>query len=123
MGPVWSATSFHAVRFPCIDSLQKIGAPIKVNSKLFGVPTNFWWALKRLRNKAKPVILWAGSICIDISSPEERTWHAFYSVEIFKRAVMTIAWIGEERHPDALEEWLEGQADLSTGPDANHWPA
>ncbi|KAK4451321.1 hypothetical protein QBC34DRAFT_459047 [Podospora aff. communis PSN243] len=77
--------------------------PIKVNGWLFGIPANLVLALKRQRNEANPKYIWAGGICINILNPQERTWHAVHSREIWQNASFRTLWIGEEVHdPDEV---------------------
>ena len=52
-------------------------------------------ALKALRDKKRPRILWIDALCINQSDIEERSSQVAFMSSVYSRAVRVIVWLGE----------------------------
>ncbi|KAF2840154.1 HET-domain-containing protein, partial [Patellaria atrata CBS 101060] len=73
----------------------KVTRDIYIGDHVLTVTTNLYAALMHLRLKDKPVTLWVDSICINQADISERNRQVSLMGVIYRKAKMTIAWLGE----------------------------
>jgi Heterokaryon incompatibility protein (HET) len=75
---------------------EKIKQEILVRGVPVLVTRNFSLAVKHLRPFKEPLDIWIDALCIDQDSTEEKNCQVLLMCEIYQRAKLVIAWIGEE---------------------------
>lgn len=83
------------------------------NSALLRCRSNLVTALRYLRHPEQSRVIWADAICIDQNNIDERSRLVAHMGEIYRRAVRTIVWLGEEDEGTAASMGTIEQ--LSTG--------
>ncbi|KAH8598404.1 heterokaryon incompatibility protein-domain-containing protein [Bisporella sp. PMI_857] len=95
-------------------------AGILLEDVVFEVTQNLWLALRRLRYKDKPRLLWIDALCIDQENIQERNQQVSIMRDIYQMANQTIFWVGEEGDDshlvfEHLREWKEYCEDYKAG--------
>jgi Heterokaryon incompatibility protein (HET) len=85
---------FEALSYTWGDPKSKV--PIYCEDQAFKVGTNLHGALLRLRYDIIPRLLWVDGICIDQSSPTERSSQVLLMREIYSRASAVVVWLGNQ---------------------------
>jgi hypothetical protein len=71
---------------------------------LSGVPFNLFLALRRLRMKDRPRLLWADAISINQSDDVEKSWQVQMMGDIYRGASKVLIWLGDDRDDSHLLE-------------------
>jgi hypothetical protein len=79
------------------------------------ITENLWQALKRLRSRSFPVVVWADALCINQQNANERSLQVQAMVDIYSKAYGVAVWLGEEADNsdeaiDLMHELLEAEA-------------
>lgn len=79
--------------------------PVRCGNKVLLVTPNCLAAMRQLRDRSGFLRFWIDSICIDQSSPSERSAQVALMGEIYRDASMVIVWLGEgdQATEDAIE--------------------
>jgi hypothetical protein len=75
---------------------------IFVNEVEIEIRSNLHDALRRLRKRSYPEYFWADAVCIDQHDISERNQQVKLMLEIYKRADITLIWLGEDEGDGAL---------------------
>ncbi|KAF1836927.1 HET-domain-containing protein [Decorospora gaudefroyi] len=76
-----------------VDVVQQV--LIKCNDISVLVSWNLFTALRRLRKRDRPVLLWADAVCINQEDPLERTHQVSLMGQIYSNSQETVIWLGE----------------------------
>lgn len=93
--------SFGQVRPEFYEALSyvwgdpNVKVPIRLNGHRFSVTTNLWLALRRLRHRSTPRVLWVDAICINQDDNDEKSRQIVLMGDIYKRCQRGIVWLGE----------------------------
>jgi hypothetical protein len=89
---------------------SKDTVPLWVNGEELQITRNLESALRHIRQKTEPWLVWIDAICINQSDLSERSQQVQIMRHIFQRAYVTMVWLGEERDDsdramDAIQRW------------------
>jgi hypothetical protein len=73
---------------------------IMCNDREVHIQTNLASALRALRRRNRPRVLWADAICINQQDPLEKARQVPFMRDIYANAREVIIWLGEEHHSD-----------------------
>lgn len=76
--------------------------PLTVNGRDVPVTINLESALRYVRDKTEPVVLWADAVCINQDDEEEKGRQVSLMGSIYREADLVIAWLGEAGHDSDL---------------------
>ncbi|KAH7076603.1 heterokaryon incompatibility protein-domain-containing protein [Paraphoma chrysanthemicola] len=65
-------------------------------------------AMRRLRQRDRPILLWVDSLCINQMDTDERAKQVEMMGMIYQSAAEVVIWLGEREVDDELGEWLQG---------------
>ncbi|KAF3771413.1 HET-domain-containing protein, partial [Cryphonectria parasitica EP155] len=85
-------------------------AIITVNETVVGIKANLYNALRRVRQRTQPVVLWVDSLCIDQSDEADRTQQVGMMRDIYASSSEVIIWLGIRGRGDDLGESLSPDA-------------
>ena len=91
----------HSADNPTYEALSYMWGPpeptetITLNGHQHVVRQNLFTALKALRDKKRPRIMWIDALCINQSDVRERSSQVAIMSTVYSKAVRVIAWLGE----------------------------
>lgn len=88
-------------------------AIISINNFIIGVKANLYNALRRLRQRTQPVVLWVDALCIDQTNESERTQQVNMMRDIYAGSSEVIIWLGIRGTGDDLGEFVDRGGDNS----------
>ena len=68
---------------------------IRCNGRLTSISENLFTALRTLRLRDHPILLWADALCINQNDAAERTRQVGLMAEIYRNSKETVIWLGE----------------------------
>lgn len=74
---------------------QELSSPIECAGRLLLTTPNCASALRQLRDDTRDRVVWVDSLCINQASIADRNQQVALMGEIYKKANMVIAWLGE----------------------------
>lgn len=74
---------------------------IRCNGRLTSISENLYTALRTLRLRDSPLLLWADALCINQDDTSERTLQVGLMAEIYRNSKETVIWLG---NPAANED-------------------
>ena len=89
----WKAKQYQALSYVWGDPIEI--KSIQVNNQGFGVTTNLFNGLQRLRSKTKNRIIWVDAICINQEDLQEKSFQVKLMQEVYSRAKAVLMWLGE----------------------------
>lgn len=78
---------------------QRDKVDIELNGTRFAITRNLHGALKRLRHRQRPRMLWVDALCINQKDSQERAAQVSMMAAIYGQTARGLLWLGEE--PDA----------------------
>ncbi|KAF5694483.1 heterokaryon incompatibility protein het-6 [Fusarium denticulatum] len=94
-----SAPSYEALSYtwgdPSITETITMTTQGFKTTQQFSITSNYFSALKRLRYKNKPRVLWIDAFAIDQSNLDERNYQVSFMSKIYSRAAGVIVYLGE----------------------------
>lgn len=98
---------------PRFEALSYVWGPptpshdILLNGVSFSVGPNLFAALRALRHRKKPRVVWADAICINQQDNGEKAYQVPLMGRIYTEAARTLIWFGDSNEDvDALISWL-----------------
>lgn len=91
---------------------------MKLDEKDFRIRTNLHWALRRLRDRLLPLVLWIDAICINQDDTEERDQQVQQMTNVYSQATHVKVWLGqstrETRKAMTFLRHIEASGETST---------
>lgn len=89
---------------------------ILLEAQRFQVSHNLWVALRNLRLSDRPRCMWIDALCINQADTSERALMVSQMHKIYRRALRTIAWIGESTPASKMAMTFPSEQSRSPSP-------
>ncbi|KAI4653184.1 uncharacterized protein J4E79_008697 [Alternaria viburni] len=102
---------------PCYETISYCWGPhrdpstIKLNGHLVEVPASSEAAVRRMRLRDRPRVLWIDAICIDQSSMTERSAQVAFMATVYSTAKQNLVYLGED-HKDMAVRGIKALEDV-----------
>ncbi|EEU45265.1 uncharacterized protein NECHADRAFT_19572, partial [Fusarium vanettenii 77-13-4] len=98
--PVSTAQAYKALSYVWGDSSSTVF--IVLDGAEEQITTSLDTALRYIRHPTDPQVFWIDGVCINQADTSERGEQVMLMAEIFQKADVVVAWLGEEQDDSAM---------------------